>query len=286
MKSRVKDLAYALKVPLTELKTLYVAIEKDDSKFYKQWNEVKKDKLGNPKLKDGIVQTRPINAPIEKLKLIQSKIHSILRSYFPLPSYFFGGIKGKDAVMNARFHQGNKFVFQADLKSFYTSIHYSWVEESLRKRGFYPDVARLLTIICTTKGSIPQGCPTSSYLASMVLADRANDIFQKYIELGLKVTVYVDDITISAPFDFKKNTPDILEELRQNGFQISFDKTSFKTKDPEVTGVVIKNNGICAPTHTYSSSKDKNRSEASRNGHSNRILYIKKIAKKRPKKNL
>lgn len=274
-------MAFTLKVPLAKLKALYEAIERDDSKFYKQWNETKKDQFGNPKIKDGVVQTRPINAPIERLKLIQSKVLRILSSHFPLPNYFFGGVKGKDAVMNGRFHQGHKFFFQADLKSFYTSIHYTWVEEALRKRGFFPDVARLLTRICTTKGSIPQGCPTSSYLSAMVLEDRVFEIFQKYIDMGLRVSVYVDDITISAPFDFKEMTPVILAELRQKGFQISFDKTSYKTKDPLVTGIVVKHNGICATPHTYSSSKDKNRSDASRKGHSNRISYIKKVSKKK-----
>lgn len=280
MKTRVRDFAYAIKVPLPELKDLFSSLELDEGKFYKQWDEVKKDKTGKPKVKDGIVQTRPINAPIDRLKLIQSKILWVLTTKFPLPNYFFGGVKGKDAVTNGRFHQGNKFFFQADFKGFYTSIHYSWVEEALRKRGFYPDVTRLITRICTTKGSIPQGCPTSSYLASIVLEDRASSIFQKYIDSGFKVTVYVDDITISAPFDFKDKTPSILDELRENGFQISFDKTSYKTKNPEVTGVVVKNNGICATKHTYVSSKNKTKSDASRAGHSNRIKYIKKVAKK------
>ena len=281
MKSRIKDLAFTLKVPPNELKSLFDSIEEDDSRFYKQWNEVKKDKSGNPKIKDGVIQTRPINAPVEKLKHVQSKILQLLSTNFPLPDYFFGGVKGKDAVKNGRFHQGNKFFFQADFKGFYTSIHFSWVENALRKRGFYPDVARLIARICTTKGSIPQGCPTSSYLAAMVLEDRSSNIFQNYIGLGYKVTVYVDDITISSPVDFKDQTSKILEELREAGFQISFEKCSYKTKDPEVTGVVVKNNGICATNHSYLSSRDKTKSEASRSGHKNRIAYIKKVSKKK-----
>lgn len=281
MRARIRDFAYAIKVPLNELKALFKSLELEEGKFYRQWDEVKTDKSGKPKVKDGIVQTRPINAPIERLKLIQSKILWVLTTNFPLSNYFFGGVKGKDGVTNGRFHQGNKFFFQADLKGFYTSIHYSWVEDALRKRGFYPDIARFITRICTTKGSIPQGCPTSSYLASIVLQDRATSIFQKFIDTGFKVTVFVDDITISAPFDFKDKTLLILEELRGNGFQISFDKTSYKTKNPEVTGVIVKNNGICATKHTYCSSKDKTKSDASRAGHSNRIKYIKKMANKK-----
>ncbi|UZD21151.1 reverse transcriptase family protein [Algoriphagus halophytocola] len=281
MKRKTKDFAYAIKVQRNELKLLFDSIEEDETRFYKQWNEVKKDKSGNPKIKDGVIQTRPINAPIDRLKQIQSKILWILRSNFPLPDYFFGGVKGKDAVKNGRFHQGNKFFFQTDFKGFYTSIHSKWVEETLRKRGFHPDVARLITRICTTKGSIPQGCPTSSYLAAMVLDDRSNTVFQKYINLGFKVTVYVDDITISSPIDFKDQTTRILEELREAGFQISFEKCSYKTKDPEVTGVVVKNNGICATNHSYRSSIDKTKSEASRSGHKNRIDYIKKVSKKK-----
>lgn len=281
MKKRIKDLAYALKVKKEELLDISLNLDKNENVFYRSWDEPKTDEYGKPKYKDGILQTRPINAPTKHLKVLQSKILNRVLYSFKLPEYFFGGIKGKDAVLNARIHQGNKFFFQTDLKDFYPSIHHTRVEKSLRNIGFYPDVARIITRICTKEGAIPQGCPTSSYLAALVVYDCANDLFEKYISEKFKVTLYVDDLTISSPVDFKHKSVEILNELRARGLKINFDKTKYYSKNPIVTGVVVKNNGISAPEYSYSKLADMKLSENSRKGHLMRINYIKKIAKKK-----
>jgi len=274
-------LAFALKLQKEELIKIASNLDSNETIFYKSWDEPKTDEYGNPKYKDGVLQTRPINAPIDKLKSIQSKILIKVLSTIRLPVYFYGGIKGTDAVKNARFHQGNKYFFQTDLKNFYPSIHYTRVEKSLRKSGFYPDVARLITRLCTKEGSIPQGCPTSSFLASMVIYDCANDLFEKYLSEKLKVSIYVDDLTFSSPIDFKSRSVEILQELRERDLMINFDKTKYSSCNPIVTGVVVKNNGISAPPHTYTKANDPNLTENSRKGHRMRINYIKKIAKKK-----
>ena len=41
-----------------------------------------------------------------------------------MPQYVYGGVQGKNNVRNARFHQGNKYIFTTDLKSFF-SINFS-----------------------------------------------------------------------------------------------------------------------------------------------------------------
>nr|WP_321411152.1 reverse transcriptase family protein [uncultured Carboxylicivirga sp.] len=281
MKKRIKDLAFALKINKDELLDLAMQLDLAESKLYNSWDEPKKDENGNPKYLDGILQTRPINAPIKRLKNIQSKILKKALYSFKLPDYFYGGIKGKDAVLNAKVHQGNKYFFQTDLKDFYPSIHCAVVEETLRKMGFYPDVSRLITRLSTKAGALPQGCPTSSYMAALVVYFNTNDLLQKYITQNLKVTIYVDDLTISSPIDFKDRSVIILQELRQRGLKINFDKTRYYSKNPLVTGVVVKNNGITAPKISFIKSRDLSLSENSRKGHQMRIDYIKRIAKKK-----
>ncbi|WP_306351073.1 reverse transcriptase family protein [Flavobacterium sp. '19STA2R22 D10 B1'] len=282
MKTRIKDLAYCLKVDKNILIQLTTDLDIDESKFYNNWDEPKTDERGLPRFDDnGIALTRPINAPIKRLKIVQSLLlHNVLYKS-KLPNYFFGGLKNKDAVMNGRHHQGNKFFFLTDLKDFYPSVSSSSVEKALRKEGFYPDVARLITRICTKEGAIPQGCPTSSYLAALVVYHSCDNIFQKYISEGFKVSVYVDDITISNSIDFKLRTPKILDELRERGLKINFAKTHYCTKTPKVTGVLIKNNGILPLPHTFASAVDPNKTENSRKGHMERIKYVKKISKQK-----
>lgn len=281
MKTRIKDLAYALHCKKDVLINIALKLDSNENSFYRAWDEPKKDEYGKPKLKDGVLQTRPINAPIKELKVLQSKILNKVLYTNKLPEYFFGGIKGKDAVTNARVHQGNKYFFQTDLKDFYPSIHYSRVEKALRHIGFYPDVARVITRICTKEGAIPQGCPTSSYLAALVVYDCANDLLEKYIAERFKVTLYVDDLTVSSPVDFKNKSVEILDELRERDLKINFEKTRYYSKNPIVTGVVVKNNGISAPESAYIKSKDLMLSENSRKGHLMRIGYINKIRKKK-----
>lgn len=279
MKTRIKDLSFRLRIRKKFLLKLVSALEENESDFYRNWNEPKTDEKGLPRIENGIALTRPINAPVNKLKFVQSQILNEVLYQIKLPDYFFGGLKKKDAVLNARYHQGNKYFFLTDLKDFYPSVHYTSVENALRKEGFYPDVAKILTRLCTKEGAIPQGCPTSSFLASLVVYHSCGDLFSKYQDGGLRVSIYVDDITISSPNDFKIDTPKILSNLRSRGLKINFEKTHYCTFNPKVTGVQVKNNGISPMPHTFERSVDLTRSEASRNGHFQRIKYIKKIAK-------
>lgn len=281
MKKRLKDLAYALKIDKSLLLKLSFSLDINESKFYRNWDEPKTDEKGQPRFENGQPLTRPINAPVTKLKLVQSRLLNNVLYKLKLPEYFFGGLKKKDAVLNARYHQGNKYFFLTDLKDFYPSVHFTSVETALRKEGFYPDVAKLITRISTKEGAIPQGCPTSSFLASLVVYHSCGDLFEKYIKDGLKVSIYVDDITISSPVDFKNKIPHILEELRNRGLKINFKKTHYCTNNPIVTGIQVKNNGICPLPHTFERSVDLSRSEASRNGHIQRIKYVKRIAEKK-----
>jgi len=282
LKKRIKDLAFTLKIPKSTLLELCSVLDQDESKLYHNWNVPKKDHRGNPRVQNGKTLTRPINAPTKKLKFVQSRLLNQVLYQFPLPEYFFGGVKKKDAVMNARHHQGNKYFFLTDLKDFYPSIKSTSIEASLRQLGFYPDVAKVITRLCTKKGEVPQGCPTSSFIASLVVLHSIDDLMEIYKKDGLKVSVYVDDLTFSSQSGFKDKTQDILQHLRSRGLKINFSKTHYCTYNPVVTGVLAKNNGISPLPHTFQRAEDTTLSIESRLGHLQRIEYIKKLSKKSP----
>lgn len=282
MKKRIKDLSFALRLPLSLLNDLANQLDQDESVLYRNWDEPKTDEFNLPRFENGVALTRPINAPVAKLKLAQSRLLRNVLYKIPLPEYYYGGIKKKDAVLNSRYHQGNKFFFLTDLKNFYPSISSKNVEKALRAFGFYPEVARLITRLSTRGGCIPQGCPTSSFLASLVVENNCSDLFKAYQKDGLKVSIYVDDITISSPVDFKLRTNSIIRELRERGLKINFAKTHYCSFNPVVTGVVVKNNGICALPHNYDRAKDSKRKVSSREGYIQRIKYIEKISKNAP----
>ncbi len=136
MKKRIKDLAYTLKIDKDLLIKLSSSLDLDESKFYRNWDEPKTDEKKQPRFENGVALTRPINAPVKKLKEVQSKLLINVLYQIKLPEYFFGGIKKKDAVLNARFHQGNKYFFLTDLKDFYPPSILQVLKKHLEKKAF------------------------------------------------------------------------------------------------------------------------------------------------------
>ena len=54
-----------------------------------------------------------------------------------MPQYVYGGVQGKNNVRNARFHQGNKYIFTTDLKSFFPTISHKQVFSNVSSRRLY-----------------------------------------------------------------------------------------------------------------------------------------------------
>ena len=216
--------------------------------FYSEFLRYKTDKLGNkrrnkPKYSQfGEFWSRTINPPKEELKEIQKRINSYLFENVQMPSYAFGGIKRKDNIRNARFHKGQKFVFQTDLKDFFPYITHKMVYEMFVRVGFSHDVSSLLTKLTTYKGHLPQGAPTSTTIANLVFVPTGLDIQAIAEREGLRFTTFVDDVTMSSQSDFKHVVPEIVQTITSHGFKISQGKTTYKSGITEVTGVKMLNN--------------------------------------------
>lgn len=218
--------------------------------FYSEFLRYKTDKLGNkrrnkPKYSQfGEFWSRTINPPKDKLKEIQKRINGYLVENIQMPSYAFGGIKRKDNIRNARFHKGQKFIFQTDLKDFFPYITHKMVYEMFVRVGFSHDVSSLLTKLTTYKGHLPQGAPTSTTIANLVFVPTGLEIQAIAEREGLRFTTFVDDVTISSQTDFKHVVPEIVDTITSHGFKISQGKTTYKSGITEVTGVKMLNNSL------------------------------------------
>lgn len=218
--------------------------------FYSEFLRYKTDKLGNkrrnkPKYSQfGEFWSRTINPPKEELKELQKRINSYLVEKNQMPSYAFGGIKRKDNIRNARFHKGQKFVFQTDLKDFFPYITHKMVYEMFVRVGFSHDVSSLLTKLTTYKGHLPQGAPTSTTIANLVFVPTGLEIQAIAEREGLRFTTFVDDVTMSSQSDFKHVVPEIVQTITSHGFKISLGKTTYKSGITEVTGVKMLNNSL------------------------------------------
>ena len=156
-------------------------------------------------------------------------------------------MKGRDNVANAKRHQGKKYNFTTDLRKFFPSISHHKVFEMFRLFDFSPTVSRLLTQLTTYKGKLPQGAPTSPTVANLVFIKTGNKLALFAKENNLTFTSFIDDLTFSAPTDFKEKAGFIIDTIQSDGFRISHDKTNYKTKNPKVTGLVVKNNNLALP---------------------------------------
>lgn len=240
MINTLTHLAFELKFELSEIESIIQNIDK----FYYEKVEIKSDKFGKPKLKNGVIQKRVLNPSITRLKLLQKSIQRNILLKLEMPDYAFGAVKGKDNVQNAKRHQGKKYIFTTDLKSFFPSINHKRVFEMFRSFNFSPTTSRVLTQLTTYKGKLPQGAPTSPTVANLVFVKTGKKLLEFAKDNKLTFTSFVDDLTFSAPTDFKSKAQFIIQTLQADGFKISHNKTNYKTKMPIVTGVVVKSNKL------------------------------------------
>ena len=207
--------------------------------------EKRKEKYRNGKLKtnkEGTPRYRIINPSVKELKVIQGRINRFLSLNIAFAPFVFGATKGKDNVLNAKTHRGNKFVFQTDLQDFFPFVTNQAVYNMFIEYEFSPDVARILTRLTTYKGHLPQGAATSATIANLVFTRIGNQISSIAIRNRWTFTTFVDDVTISSPIDFKNQIPVILKMITDGGFKISHLKTTYRTDHPNITGVKMGNN--------------------------------------------
>ena len=240
-----KYLLYILGVNKGQLDYLLAHIED----YYYSFERVKFNKFTDKPKKNsnGEIATRQINSSIGKLKEVQTRLYDFMSKQVEIPQYVYGGIRGKNNVRNARLHQGNKYIFTTDLKSFFPSISHKQVFQMFLREGCTPAIARILTKLTTHKYQVPQGVPTSTLIANLVFKPIGTEIDQLAKEHHIKFSMFVDDITLSSKVDFKNLVPQFLAIIKKSGFRISHKKTHYQTKNPIITGVICQNNRLLAP---------------------------------------
>lgn len=272
MINTIKHLASTLNVDVSEFKKI---IDKIDDYYYESKEPKLKD--GKPRLnKKGEIEYRIIHPSKGRLKEIQKKINKFILNDMPMPKYAFGAVKGKDNVLHAKYHQGNKFFFNTDLKNFYPSIRHNRVFAFFKTKKFSTDVASILTKLTTYKGKLPQGIPTSSFIANLIFEPTGNRINDLALSKNMKFSTFVDDVVLSAKTDFKSLIPNLLKIITDENYIINHKKTNYKTKNPEVTGLIVKANNLALAKKTKNKLQDETLSEASKKG---QILYVEKIKK-------
>ena len=177
--------------------------------YYYSFSQIKKDEEGKPKIRNRKVQIRIFNPSKKELRDIQNKVQSKILSEIPLIENIRGGVKGVGNLDNAAVHKGKTYRFQTDIKNFFPSVSSKMIFNSLKAKGFSNSIAKLISKIVTyntdesyRNDCLPQGNPTSTTVANLVMENVALRILKAIIDKDITFTVWVDDLTFSSMTDF------------------------------------------------------------------------------------
>lgn len=221
------------------------AVLADIDAYYYENKIPKLDPFGKPKEdQNGNIRYRILHPSKGELKYYQRRIKNIILTQIKLPECAFGGVKGKCNILNARCHVGKKYKFVSDLSDFFPSIGPSHVYKALINENFSPDVASIITRISTWSNSVPQGAPTSTHIANIVLKPVDIKIMELAKNNNITYSRFVDDLAFSSHQDFRKLTGELISPMLIEGFRLSQDKTNYKLGATEITGIWVRNNDL------------------------------------------
>jgi hypothetical protein len=141
--------------------------------------------------------TRTISAPEPALKAMQRRILRRLLARLPSHPACKGFERGESIATNALVHSQKKIVLRMDLKDFFASTTARRLREYFTAIGWNREASDLLARLCTQRGGLPQGAPTSPRLSNLLnyrLDARLAGMAEKE---GAAYTRYADDITFS-----------------------------------------------------------------------------------------
>lgn len=185
---------------------------------------------------------RVLAAPNKQLKLVQKALVKKYLQKIPLPEECTGFRPGMSILSNALPHCGKRFVFNTDIEDFFGSISSERVLGLYLRLGFGFPVACVLTELTTYIGCLPQGAPTSPYLANLIAYTMDMDLSEYCAANGWSYTRYCDDITISGDTTFTLADMRTISDLVElEGFNLNIKKTRFHKSNStqKVSGLVV-----------------------------------------------
>ena len=188
---------------------------------------------------------RPIDAPHDDLKFVQSAIYRKLLLKHFTPSKICHSTLGRSIISNAYAHLGEP----ADVEPKPSNLSIPWREprsihlidlqgafpsiKTERIKEIYQDIlqdetaAEILTELSQLRGSLPQGAPTSPLLFNFACRELDRDLEEEFADPDLPLTRYVDDISITS----RDNR---VPQKKQKMLRLIVEKHGFKIKEEKI----------------------------------------------------
>ena len=195
--------------------------------------------------RDGTYRT--LQVPNNELKSIQKWILRNILSRYRVSEYATAYKVGTSVLVNAKPHVSKEMILKLDIKNFFSSIKYDDLHSLLF--DIYPKPIRhLLVHLCfyplddQQYGDmcLPQGAPTSPYIANVFMRGFDNYIGEYCRRHNISYTRYADDMTFSGAF----NPNAVIEKVKNklpHHLLLNEAKTQLIHKGQRqiVTGVVV-----------------------------------------------
>jgi RNA-directed DNA polymerase len=187
--------------------------------------------------------TRNISHPRPALKSVQYWIlENILRT-LRTTSSSYGFERGSRIRAHAAQHVGASAILALDIRDFFGSVSVARVTTVFRVAGYNRKVASVLARLCTFRGTLPQGSPTSPKLANLTCYRMDTRLAALSDARQIVYTRYADDMSFSAksPVPLIKTKNLIVNIIRECGFRVNGKKTRLLGSRGAllVTGLVV-----------------------------------------------
>ena len=170
------------------------------------------------------VKIRIIDNPDDILKALQTTINEKLLKRVVFPNYLCGGVPGRTVLDNVLMHCDALLLVTVDVKSFFRRITNRQVYKVWREvLDCSPRLAALLTQLTTFERHLPQGAPTSSLLANLVLYSVDEPIRNECARRQVTYSTWVDDLAFSGR-DAREVIDAVVASLGCAGFSVSHKK--------------------------------------------------------------
>ncbi|EGO9008664.1 RNA-directed DNA polymerase [Enterococcus faecalis] len=192
-----------------------------------------------PKKKQG--ELRTLFLPSIKLKYMQRWILDNILYSQECNNEVTGFVPSKSIIDNAKPHIGQKYILKLDIQDFFPSISKIRVFLMFKHFGYTNDLSNTLSNICIYKNELPQGAPSSPYIANLVCKKMDSRFLGLCKKNNLKYTRYADDITISGGKSVYKFKQFFINIVTDEKFFVNKKKVKLlKNGDrKQVTGIVI-----------------------------------------------
>lgn len=210
-------------------------------------------------------ELRDIESPEKPLMDILKKINSYLQCvyyYFQTDAAYGFVINCKrdesyarNILTNAQQHLLNPYLLNVDLKDFFHQIKMERLIKLFVKPpfDFSDDLALLLAKLCTNKGRLPMGTPTSPCLSNWVSIALDEELLAFAKRNRMRYTRYADDLTFSSLNLLNhKHLEQIQHILASHQFELNAKKTKFYGENDVriVTGLELHDK-VRVPNHYF-----------------------------------